>query len=79
MGEIEQGKRKILSNVPSIPTRLVDLSGLANMKKRAATFFSCPMRIWWHLRKQYNMDVEIQVKENAFILISYPNNPSTSP
>lgn len=36
-------------------------------------------RIWWRLRKQYNMDVEIQVKENAFLLISYPNNPSTSP
>lgn len=36
-------------------------------------------RIWWRLSRQHNMDVEIQVKENMFLLISYPNNPSHSP
>lgn len=36
-------------------------------------------RIWWRAGKQYNMDVEIRVKENAFLLINYSANPSHSP
>lgn len=35
--------------------------------------------IWWRAGKQYNMDVEIRMKENAFLLINYSANPSHSP
>lgn len=36
-------------------------------------------RIWWRSSRQYNEDVELQVKENAFLLIHYPGNSSHSP
>lgn len=36
-------------------------------------------RIWWRSSRQYNEDVELQVKENAFLLIHYPGNSSRSP